>query len=140
MYIQTLIVHVPILYSKVQDNLHLSAVSTYAQYPKCGGVFTSSASNCAEEQTRRRHAYPICHLSLLLAAAGGLLFPLARNDLPQHHDTVAVHEGDTRQAFAILERVAHQGLLWLDLALRHLVGLQRVRILHLLPTGLLPHL
>merc|ERR1711972_125942 len=32
---------------------------------------------------------------------------LTRDDLPQHHDAVTVHEGDAREAFAVLERVAH---------------------------------
>merc|ERR1712187_11483 len=63
--------------------------------------------------------------SLLLAAAGGLLLPLTRDDLAQHHDAIPVHEGDARQALAILEGVTHQWLLRLKLALGHLVRLQR---------------
>merc|ERR1712129_108532 len=79
-------------------------------------------------------------LSLLLASGGGLLLALARDDLAQHDDAVAVHEGDPRQALTILEGVAHQGLLWLEAALSHLVGLERVRVLHLLAPRLLAHL
>merc|ERR1719204_2799654 len=78
--------------------------------------------------------------SLLLAARSALLLALARDHLPKHHDAIAVHEGDTRQALAILECVAHERLLRLEAALRHLVRLERVRVLHLLATRLLAHL
>ena len=50
-------------------------------------------------------------------------------DLAQHYHTVAVHEGHPREALAILEGVAHKGLLRLEAALSHLIGLQRVRVL-----------
>merc|ERR1712014_484673 len=78
--------------------------------------------------------------SLLLAASSSLGLLLAARHFAQHHDTVTVHESDTRKALAILEAVAHQWLLRLEAALSHLVGLQRVRILHLLATRLLAHL
>merc|ERR1712014_554790 len=78
--------------------------------------------------------------SLLLAASSSLGLLLAARHFAQHHDTVTVHESDTRKALAILEAVAHQRLLRLEAALRHLVGLQRVRILHLLATCFLAHL
>merc|ERR1719410_1428949 len=78
--------------------------------------------------------------SLLLAARGALLLALARDHLAQHDHAVAIHEGDTRQALAVLESVAHQGLLGLEGALGHLVRLQRMRILHLLATSLFAHL
>merc|ERR1712186_298256 len=78
--------------------------------------------------------------SLLLAAGGALLLALARDDLAKHHHAVAVHEGHARQALAILEGVADQRLLRLEAALRHLVGLQGVRALHLLAARLLAHL
>merc|ERR1712107_794929 len=78
--------------------------------------------------------------SLLLATRSTLLLALARDDLAQHDDTVAIHEGDARQALAIFESIAHERLLWLETALRHLVRLQGVRVLHLLATGLFAHL
>merc|ERR1712217_616407 len=78
---------------------------------------------------------------LLLASARGLvILALARDDLAKHHHTITVHEGDAGEAFAILEGVAHQGLLRLEAALRHLVRLERVWILHFLAPGLLAHL
>merc|ERR1711920_274726 len=84
-----------------------------------------------------RNAY----ISLLLAATARSVFlALARNDLAEHHHAVAIHESDAGEALAVLEGVAHQGLLWLEAALRHLVRLQRVRVLHLLAAGLLAHL
>merc|ERR1712050_278811 len=88
---------------------------------------------CDRSRARKR--------SLLLAAAGTtLLLPLARDHLAQHDNTVAIHEGDARQTLAILEGVAHQGLLRLEAALGHFVGLQGVRVVHLLAAGLLAHL
>merc|ERR1712014_362184 len=78
--------------------------------------------------------------SLLLAASSSLGLLLAARHLAQHHNTVTVHESDTRKALAILEAVAHQRLLRLEAALRHLVGLQGVGILHLLATSFLAHL
>merc|ERR550537_569835 len=77
---------------------------------------------------------------LLLLAAGTFLTSLASDDLAKHNHAVAVHEGDTGEALAVLEGVADKRLLRLEAALRHLVGLQRVRVLHLLPAGLLAHL
>ena len=53
---------------------------------------------------------------------------------------VAVQEGDAGQALAVLERVHHQRLLGREHALRHLVGLERVRVLQLLAACLLTHL
>merc|ERR1712032_1507299 len=79
-------------------------------------------------------------ISLLLASTSGFLFTLARDDLAQHNYTVPVHECHTRQALAILEGVAHQGLLRCEAALGHFVRFQRVRIVHLLTSGLLAHL
>merc|ERR1711972_432140 len=80
--------------------------------------------------------------SLLLAtgSARRIVLALARDDLTKHHHAIAVHECNTGEALAILEGVAHKGLLWLEAALRHLVRLQRMRILHLLAPGLLAHL
>merc|ERR1712046_239607 len=79
--------------------------------------------------------------SLLLATSGGgLLLPLARHHLSKHHHAVAVHERHAREALAVLEGVAHKRLLRLEGALRHFVGLERVRVLHLLSTCLLAHL
>merc|ERR1719159_1773606 len=77
---------------------------------------------------------------LLLLASSSLLLALAGNDLAKHDHTVAVHEGDAGETFAILEGVAHEWLLRLEGALSHFVGLQGVRVLHLLATGLLAHL
>merc|ERR1712176_1195950 len=78
--------------------------------------------------------------SLLLAAGAALLLALARDDLAKHHHTIAIHERHARQALAVLEGVAHQGLLRREAALGHLVGLQGVRVIHLLASGLLAHL
>merc|ERR1712224_46996 len=82
------------------------------------------------------------HKRLLLLASGttGILLPLAGDDLSQHDASVAIHEGNTGETLAILEAVAHKRLLWLEAALGHLVGLEGVRVLHLLATGLLAHL
>merc|ERR1712060_1030310 len=65
---------------------------------------------------------------------------LDRDDLSQHNNTVSVHESDTGETLAVLERVSDQGLLRLEGDLSHLVGLQGVRLLHLLTTSLLAHL
>jgi len=63
-----------------------------------------------------------CHCLLLLAAfAIALLLPLTIRDFAKHHATIAVHEGNTGKTFTILERVAHQRLLWHEGALRHFV-------------------
>merc|ERR1712178_161658 len=79
-------------------------------------------------------------LSLLLAALVIALLALAAHHLAKHHHAVAVHESNAGKALAVLEGVADQRLLRLEAALSHLVGLQRVRILHLLATSLLAHL
>merc|ERR1711963_548808 len=78
--------------------------------------------------------------SLLLAASRALLLALARDHLPKHDNAVAIHEGHTGEALAILEGVAHKRLLRLEAALRHLIRLEGVRILHLLAARLFAHL
>merc|ERR1712061_106800 len=80
--------------------------------------------------------------SLLLAAGttSGVVLALTRDDLAQHHYAVAIHKGNSGEALAVLEGVADQGLLRLEAALRHLVRLQRVWVLHLLAACLLAHL
>ena len=61
--------------------------------------------------------------SLLLATLViTLALALAAHHLAKHHHTVAVHEGNTGEALAVLEGVADQWLLWLEAALSHLVG------------------
>merc|ERR1711897_85995 len=82
----------------------------------------------------------VCDSLLLAAASGGIVLAFARDDLAKHHHAISVHEGNTGETLAILECVAHQGLLRLEAALRHLVRLKRVRILHLLAPSLLSHL
>merc|ERR1719326_2288303 len=62
------------------------------------------------------------------------------HDLAKHDDTVAVKEGDAGQTLAVLEGVDDQGLLRGEIHLCHLVGLERVRVLHLLAAGLLADL
>merc|ERR1719229_270984 len=89
------------------------------------GVWTAALAAYGSKQANAtRHAS--IDASLLLAARRALLLALARDNLPQHHDTVPVHEGDARKALAILEGVTDERLLRLEAALRHLVGLQRV--------------
>mmetsp|Transcript_115941 Transcript_115941/g.328109 ORF Transcript_115941/g.328109 Transcript_115941/m.328109 type:complete len:489 (+) Transcript_115941:80-1546(+) len=78
--------------------------------------------------------------SLFLASGGGLGLLLARHDLAQHHHAIAVHESDAREALAVLEGVANERLLRLEGALGHLVGLQRMWLLHFLAARLLAHL
>merc|ERR550532_1097409 len=78
--------------------------------------------------------------SLLLTSTSGLLLALTGDDLAQHHHTVSVHECHTRQTLAVLECVAHQGLLWCKAALGHFVRFQRVRVVHLFTSSLLAHL
>merc|ERR1711939_766984 len=89
-------------------------------------------------QRRLKKAFK--RLLLLASSTAGILLPLAGDDLPQHNAAVAIHEGNTGETLAILEAVAHERLLWLEAALGHLVGLEGVRVLHLLATGLLAHL
>mmetsp|Transcript_76454 Transcript_76454/g.120632 ORF Transcript_76454/g.120632 Transcript_76454/m.120632 type:complete len:492 (-) Transcript_76454:62-1537(-) len=81
-----------------------------------------------------------CSSLLLATLVITLALALAAHHLAKHHHTVAVHEGNTGKALAVLEGVADQWLLWLEAALSHLVGLQGVRVLHLLATSLLAHL
>jgi len=53
--------------------------------------------------------------SLFLSTALVTLLPLlARHDLTQHDDAVAIHESDARKALAILECITHQRLLRLE--------------------------
>merc|ERR1719497_267983 len=77
---------------------------------------------------------------LLLGGGCAVILALGGDDLAKHDDAIAIHERDAGQTLAILEGVAHQWLLRLERALGHLVGLQGVRVLHLLATGLLAHL
>ena len=51
---------------------------------------------------------------------------------------VAIHEGNAREALAILEGVKLQWLLWLEAALGQLVGLEGMRFTISLPPVLLP--
>merc|ERR1711964_410094 len=85
---------------------------------------------------------PVCGLtsSLLLGSTCRVLLPLARDDLAKHHHAVAIHEGNPREALAILEGIADERLLRLEAALGHLVRLQRMRLLHFLAACLLAHL
>jgi len=62
------------------------------------------------------------------------------DDLTKHDNTVTVHECDTGETLAVLEGISDQRLLRLEGDLGHLVGLQGVRLFHLLTTGLLSHL
>merc|ERR1712205_277893 len=74
-------------------------------------------------------------ISLLLATRTSIGLLLDGGNLAQHDDTVAVHERDARKTLAILEAVAHKRLLRLEAALSHLVGLERVRVFHLLASS-----
>merc|ERR1711907_695757 len=78
--------------------------------------------------------------SLLLSSSSGILLLFTRDDLPEHHDTVAVHEGDTRETLAVFEAVTNQWLLRLECTLCHLVGFQSMRVLHFLASGFFAHL
>merc|ERR1712066_353709 len=111
--------------------------------PKCPSRTSRSPRLCYHQHGKSWDAAKTCAgaRSLLLATTlVALVLPLAGDDLAKHDDAVAVHEGNARQAFAVLESVAHERLLRLERALRHLVGLQGVGVLHLLATGLLAHL
>merc|ERR1712083_449307 len=79
-------------------------------------------------------------ISFLFAPSSGILLPFARNDFTQHDHTVAIHESDAGQTFAILEGVAHEGLLRLERALGHLVRLQGMWFFHFFTAGFFPHL
>merc|ERR1711977_567589 len=72
-----------------------------------------------------------------LLALGGLDLVGLLHDLAKHDNTVAVQERDAAQALAVLERVDNERLLRREGQLRHLVRLQRVRLLQLLATRLL---
>merc|ERR1719198_2615774 len=90
--------------------------------------------------TFQHKAHGIISYSLLLAASPSLFLTLAGDDLAKHHHTIAIHEGHTRKTLTIIEGVTHQRLLRLKGALRHLIRLQGVWIIHLLATSLLAHL
>jgi len=81
--------------------------------------------NCFQTSARlfsKVRKSPSRSLSLLLASAFVVLvLLLARNDLSKHHYTIPVHESYTREALAILERVAHERLLRLEGCLRHFI-------------------
>merc|ERR1719240_2570158 len=62
------------------------------------------------------------------------------HDLAKHDDTVAIQESDARKTLAVLEGVDNERLLRGKVHLRHLVGLERVRVLHLLAARLLANL
>merc|ERR1719482_2535928 len=76
--------------------------------------------------------------ALLLLGALDLVNLL--DDLAKHDDAVAVQECDARKTLAVLEGVDDQGLLRGEVHLCHLVGLERVRVFHLLAAGLLADL
>merc|ERR1719183_2010711 len=78
--------------------------------------------------------------SLLLSSCSTILLLLTGDDLSKHNDTVAVHEGDTREPFAVFKAIADQRLLGLERALRHLVGLQSMRILRFFSACFFAHL
>merc|ERR1712028_134959 len=81
----------------------------------------------------------LCSL-LLGTSLIAFLLALAGHNLSKHHHTIAIHESNAREALAILEGVGNEWLLRLERALGHLVGLQCMRLIHLLATGLLAHL
>merc|ERR1719281_1387021 len=62
------------------------------------------------------------------------------HDLAKHDDAVAVQERNARKTLAVLERVNDERLLRSEVHLGHLVGLERVRVLHFLAAGLLADL
>merc|ERR1719359_150741 len=94
---------------------------------------TSSGGRIAARITRSKTP------SRLLLLGG---FDLVRllHDLPKHNHAVAVEESDAGETLAVLERVDDRRLLRREVHLRHLVGLERVRVLHLLAAGLLADL
>merc|ERR1711965_1187106 len=93
---------------------------------------------CAKKQ---KYILDVMHVfSFLLAARATLLLALTAHDFAQHHDTIAVHESNARETLAVLESVAHQWLLRLEGALRHLVRLQRMWFFHLFSSSFFPHL
>merc|ERR1711973_705458 len=76
----------------------------------------------------------------LFLLAASILLLLTSSDFAKHDNSIAIHESNARQAFAILEAVADQRLLGLEAAFSHLVRLQAVRFLHFFAAGLLAHL
>merc|ERR1711907_471134 len=62
------------------------------------------------------------------------------HNLAKHDDTVAVQECNARKTLAVLERVNDERLLRSEVHLGHLVGLERMRVLHLLAARLLADL
>mmetsp|Transcript_46127 Transcript_46127/g.90911 ORF Transcript_46127/g.90911 Transcript_46127/m.90911 type:complete len:569 (+) Transcript_46127:1067-2773(+) len=68
------------------------------------------------------------------------LLVLDRGDLAEHNGSVGVEERNSGEALAVLERVDHQRVEGLEFALGSLSGLEGVRSLHLLSSGLLAHL
>merc|ERR1719473_1755021 len=76
--------------------------------------------------------------ALLLLRAFDLVNLL--HDLAKHDDTVSVQESNARKTLAVLEGVDDERLLRGEVHLRHLVGLERVRVLHLLAARLLADL
>merc|ERR1719229_1387376 len=92
----------------------------------CGATEAPSAQNASQ--------------SLLLATSAGILLPLAGNNFAKHDDTITIHESDSRKTLTVFESVTDERLLRLEAALRHLVRLERMRILHFLSARLLAHL
>merc|ERR1712182_74955 len=118
---------------------------TRAAKPRPTAFFNSSFEKTlfTREKTlsTRRSSSPhtrIANMRLLLLRALDLVDLL--HDLAKHDDTVAVKEGDAGETLAVLEGVDDQGLLRGEVHLCHLVGLERVRVLHLLAAGLLADL
>merc|ERR1712139_384193 len=97
------------------------------------------SSRGAKNNQKTRQCSFCCSL-LLAASLFTFLLCLARDHLSKHHDAIAIHECDAGEALAVLEGVAHEWLLRCKGAFGYFVGLQGVRILHFLSTGLLSHL
>merc|ERR1719191_1133989 len=76
--------------------------------------------------------------ALLLLRALDLINLL--HDLAKHDNTVAVQERNAGETLAVLESVNDERLLRGEVHLCHLVGLERVRVLHLLSSRLLADL
>merc|ERR1711959_807417 len=97
---------------------------------------------CLKCKSESVHIKTAHHLISFLLATGLVtcIRLLTRDDLAQHDHTISIHECNTGEAFAILKCVAHERLLGCEGAFCHLVGLQGVRILHLLASGLFAHL
>merc|ERR1719352_702972 len=120
-------------------------MSTHAELASLCGL---SCTGCTIEQNEHHTSKLVLSamtgrlrgISLLLAAGTSIGLLLDRGDLAKHNDTVAVHERHARKTLAVLEAVAHERLLRLEAALSHIVGLERVRVFHLLASSLLAHL